>query len=61
MNVAVRKSSPVPVRPTEPLRTTTITMRGTIIMLTSFDRVLLKVPSTILLVFEHVGYEAIEI
>ncbi|KAF8655965.1 hypothetical protein HU200_060846 [Digitaria exilis] len=53
----VRKSSPaVMIRPPEPLPMA-VTTNGTI-KLTSFDRGCVKVPVTVLLVFEHMGHEA---
>ena len=58
MIVAVRKSSPAVIRPPEPVTTTTTSGA---IKLTSFDRKFVEIiPLTALLVFEHLGHEAVE-
>ncbi|KAF8731422.1 hypothetical protein HU200_016484 [Digitaria exilis] len=62
MSVEARKSSPAPaviIRPPEALTVTTTTSGGTI-KLTSFDRGFVKVPFTVLLVFEHMDHHAID-
>ncbi|KAF8667545.1 hypothetical protein HU200_052745 [Digitaria exilis] len=57
--MSVRKSSPEVIRPPpEPVTTTNTTTRT--IKLTSFDRVGVKLPETVLLVFEHLGHECNE-
>src|SRR6185503_4269896 len=57
-SVAVRKSSPAVIRPPEP-----VTRRRSgagAIKLTPFDWPFVGVPFTVLLVFEHLGHEAVE-
>jgi len=57
MSVAVRKSSSAIIRPPESMTTTT----SGAIKLTSFDRKFVEIiPLTALLVFEHLGHEAVE-
>ena len=56
MIVAVRKSSPAVIRPPELVTTTT----RAAVKLTSIDRIFVEIPFTVLLVFEHLGHEAVE-
>ncbi|CAL4898514.1 unnamed protein product [Urochloa decumbens] len=51
-SVSVRKSSPVVIRPPEPVTSGTTTIK-----LTSLDSALVKVPFTALLVFEHPSHD----
>ncbi|CAN6372003.1 unnamed protein product [Urochloa humidicola] len=55
MGVVVRKSSPVVVTPSEPVETTTSTIK-----LSSFDLPLYTIPSTVLLMFEDPIHDAAE-
>ncbi|PUZ67530.1 hypothetical protein GQ55_3G443200 [Panicum hallii var. hallii] len=57
MSVAVRKSSPAVIRPPEPVTTTTASGA---IKLTPFERVLVMLPFTVLLVFERPSHEGTE-
>ena len=56
MIVAVRKSSPAVIRPPELVTTTT----RAAVKLTSINRIFVEIPFTVLLVFEHLGHEAVE-
>ena len=50
------KSSPAVIRPPELVTTTT----RAAVKLTSIDRIFVEIPFTVLLVFEHLGHEAVE-